>query len=67
VRSACAHAQPELTIRPERERAWTLLARLGWNLDKDRETIELAVTEHRVAMHAAIETTIPYSQNGSTA
>lgn len=60
VRSAHVHAQPEPMNRPELERAWTLLARLGWTADKDTgEAIELNIAEHGVAVHAAVETMIP--------
>ena len=60
MRSAHAHAKPEPMNRPELERAWALLARVGWSADKDtQQAIELGVAEHGVALHAAIETMIP--------
>jgi hypothetical protein len=60
VHAAHAHTKPEPMSRPELERAWTLLVRLDWTADKHRgEAIELAIAEHGVAVHAAIETMIP--------
>jgi hypothetical protein len=60
VRSAHAHTKPEPMSRPELERAWTLLARLGWTADKDTaDAIELDIADYGTAVHAAIETMIP--------
>ncbi len=60
VRSAHANTKPEPMNRPDLERAWALLVRLGWTADNDRrEAIELSIAEHGVAVHAAIETMIP--------
>ncbi len=59
-RSAYAEVPPEPAIRPQLERAWELLKRLGWTAEHDADTmIELSVEEHGATLLAAVDVMIP--------
>jgi hypothetical protein len=59
-RSAYTQVPPEPEIRPQLERAWDLLGRLGWTADNNAGTmLELSVEEHGSTLLTAVDIMTP--------